>query len=80
MSIDWPVLLQGKIPLQLTMTAEVIERAGFLIVARLTRHEFRTRGLHSAYIRAANRLSAIPRLPPVLTAAAGSQGTGIAER
>lgn len=86
-SIEWPVLLQGKVPLQLTVTAEIVERAGFMSVARLSKHEFRTRGLYSRSTDAqpslplpaweahpARKMPATNTLPhprPVLASAAG---------
>jgi hypothetical protein len=46
--IDWPVLLQGEVSLQLIVAAEVVQRAGQLSIAKMTKHEFRTRGVQSA--------------------------------
>lgn len=45
MSIDWPALLEGRIPLQLFATGRVLrsETTGF--AASFERHEFRTRGI-----------------------------------
>jgi len=43
--IEWPVLLRGEVPLQLAVGAEITQRLGPLSVAKLTRHEFRTRSL-----------------------------------
>jgi len=46
--IDWPVLLQGEVPLQLIVTAVIVQRSGPLSVARMSKHEFRTRGAQSS--------------------------------
>jgi hypothetical protein len=48
MYIAWPVLLNGAIPLQLIVNAEIVQCSGPLSVARLTKHEFRTRGIQSS--------------------------------
>jgi hypothetical protein len=45
--IEWPVLLQDQVPLQLTVTAEIAQRSGPLSVAKITKYEFRTRGIQS---------------------------------
>jgi hypothetical protein len=46
--IAWPVLLNGAVPLQLILNAEIVQCSGPLSVAKLTRHEFRTRGVQSS--------------------------------
>jgi hypothetical protein len=46
--IAWPVLLNGAVPLQLIVNAEIVQCAGPLSVAKLTKHEFRTRGVQSS--------------------------------
>jgi hypothetical protein len=51
--VEWPVLLQGEVPLQLIVTAVIVQRSGPLSVAKISRHEFRTRAVQSF---------AIPRL------------------
>jgi|HubBroStandDraft_1064217.scaffolds.fasta_scaffold119951_2 hypothetical protein len=51
MYIEWPVLLEGEVPLQLIVTAEITQRSGPLSVARMTKHEFRTRRVPSSAIQ-----------------------------
>jgi hypothetical protein len=51
MYIEWPVLLQGEVPLQLIVTAHIVQRAGPLTVVRLSRHEFRTRRAQSSAVK-----------------------------
>src|ERR1700722_12794478 len=48
MYIAWPVLLNDAVPLQLIVHAEIIQCSGPLSVAKLTKHEFRTRGIQSS--------------------------------
>lgn len=48
MYIEWPVLLQGDVPLQLIVSAVIVQRSGPLSIARMTKHEFRTRGNQSS--------------------------------
>jgi hypothetical protein len=43
-SIDWPVLLDGDVQLQLVASGVVVRRDEALIAMRIERHEFRTRG------------------------------------
>jgi len=43
LSIDWPVLLDGAIKLQLVMSGVVVRTNGTVAALRITRHEFRTR-------------------------------------
>jgi hypothetical protein len=57
MYIAWPVLLNGAVPLQLIVNAEIVQCSGPLSVAKLTKHEFRTRGIQ------ASSMAAAPRLP-----------------
>jgi hypothetical protein len=42
-SIDWPVLLDGRVQLQLIMSGVVVRTSGTLTALRIQRHEFRTR-------------------------------------
>jgi hypothetical protein len=56
MYIAWPVLLNGAVPLQLIVNAEIVQCSGPLSVARLTKHEFRTRGIQSSSMAARHRL------------------------
>ena len=48
--IEWPVLLQDEVPLQLIVTAQIVQRSGLLNIAKMTRHEFRTRGARSSAV------------------------------
>jgi hypothetical protein len=50
--IAWPVLLNDAVPLQLILNAEIVQCSGPLCVAKLTRHEFRTRGIQSSSMTA----------------------------
>ena len=43
MSIDWPVLLDGAIRLQLVMSGIVVRTTNAATALRINRHEFRTR-------------------------------------
>jgi len=61
--IEWPVLLLGEVPLQLVATAEIVQRAGPLNVAKLTKYEFRTRGGPSCSMGAKHR-QLLPGLEP----------------
>jgi hypothetical protein len=51
MYIEWPVLLQGEVPLQLIVNAEIVQRSGPLSVARMIKYEFRTRGALSGALK-----------------------------
>jgi len=42
-SIDWPVLLDGGVRLQLTMSGMVVRTNGTATALQIRRHEFRTR-------------------------------------
>jgi hypothetical protein len=42
-SVDWPALLEGGIPLQLIATGVVVWTRGTETALRIQRHEFRTR-------------------------------------
>ena len=42
-SIDWPVLLDGCVQLQLVMRGQVVRTDGFATGLQIERHEFRTR-------------------------------------
>jgi hypothetical protein len=57
MSIEWPVLLEGETRLQLTVAAQIIQRSGPLNIAKLTKHEFRTRGHSSSTMGERTRLA-----------------------
>jgi hypothetical protein len=59
--IAWPVLLNGMVPLQLILNAEIVQCSGPLCIAKLTKHEFRTRGIQSS------SMAARPLLPVVVT-------------
>jgi hypothetical protein len=54
--IAWPVLLHDAVPLQLIVNAEIVQCSGPLSVARLTKHEFRTRGIQSSSVGARHPL------------------------
>jgi hypothetical protein len=41
--VDWPVLLDGVIPLQLVMSGVVVRTAGAVTALLIKRYEFRTR-------------------------------------
>ena len=56
MFIAWPVLLNGAVPLQLILNAEIVQSSGPLSIAKLTKHEFRTRGIQSSSMVARPRL------------------------
>jgi hypothetical protein len=43
MSIDWPVLLDGGVQLQLVASGVVVRTDGAVTALRMDRHEFRTR-------------------------------------
>ena len=43
--IDWPVLLDGDVKLQLVISGIVVEAHGTTVSLRIHRHDFRTRGL-----------------------------------
>jgi hypothetical protein len=45
--IAWPVLLNDAVPLQLILNAEIVQCSAPLCIAKLTKHEFRTRGIQS---------------------------------
>ena len=42
MSIQWPALLDGRVPLQLIATGRVLRREASYFAASFERHEFRT--------------------------------------
>ena len=42
-SIDWPVSLDGGVPLQLSMSGWVVRSNGSVVALRIGRYEFRTR-------------------------------------
>jgi hypothetical protein len=42
-SIDWPVLLDGSVPLQLIMSGNVVRSDGSAVALKIERYEFRTR-------------------------------------
>ena len=45
LSIDWPTLLHDVTPLQLIAAGQIVGTLGMDLTFRVTRHEFRTRGL-----------------------------------
>jgi hypothetical protein len=47
MSIEWPVLLRGKIPLQLFVQGIIVRVGASVFAARFERHQFRTRSVSS---------------------------------
>src|SRR5580658_2995860 len=55
--IEWPVLLEGEVPLQLTATAQIAQCSGPLSIARFVRYEFRPRGVQSSSMGTRYRLS-----------------------
>jgi len=42
MTLEWPVLLEGKIPLQLFAVGRVVRRGTFEFAATFERYQFRT--------------------------------------
>jgi hypothetical protein len=66
MRIEWPVLLRGEVPLQLIVSAEIVQLVGPLSIARLSRHEFRTRRLQSSSMDMRSR-PALPAWAPYPT-------------
>jgi hypothetical protein len=42
MSIEWPVLLDGRIPLQFVAVGRVVRRGPFVFAVAFERHQFRT--------------------------------------
>ncbi len=43
-AIDWPVLLDGGVQLQLVMSGVVVRTSGTTTALKIQRHEFKTRG------------------------------------
>ena len=43
-AIDWPVLLDGSLRLQLVMSGVVVRTSGTTTALKIQRHEFKTRG------------------------------------
>src|ERR1039457_1753509 len=43
-AIDWPVLLDGAVRLQLVMSGLVVRTSGTTTAVRIQRHDFKTRG------------------------------------
>ena len=43
-AIDWPVLLDGGVRLQLVMSGVVVRTSGTTTALKIQRHEFKTRG------------------------------------
>ena len=43
LSIDWPVLLDGDVQLQLVVSGVVVRTTGAVTALRIERHDFRTR-------------------------------------
>jgi hypothetical protein len=58
--IAWPVLLNDAVPLQLILNAEIVQCSGPLSIAKLTKHEFRTRRLQSSSMAARPLLPLAP--------------------
>jgi hypothetical protein len=52
--IEWPVMLGGEVPLQLTAMAEVVQCTAPLSVARITKFEFRTRGSQASALQSSS--------------------------
>lgn len=73
--IEWPVLLEGEVPLQVTATAQIAQCSGPLSIAKFVRYEFRTRGVQSSSMGTRYRLSipawTMPRRTSALASAAG---------
>ena len=42
-AIDWPVLLEGGVRLQLVLTGEIVRATQTMMILGIERHEFRTR-------------------------------------
>ena len=47
-AIDWPVLLDGRVQLQLMVTGVVVWSCGMETALRIQRHDFRTRGMEKS--------------------------------
>jgi hypothetical protein len=60
-SIDWPVLLDGGVQLQLILSGKVVRSNGPEIALQIERHEFKTRRSGQVSHRAA--ISIGPQLP-----------------
>ena len=43
-SIDWPVFLEGRINLQLVLQSVITRSEGQVVMGRVSKYEFRTRG------------------------------------
>ena len=43
-SIEWPVLLEGRISLQLVLQSVITKSEGQVVMGRVSQYEFRTRG------------------------------------
>jgi hypothetical protein len=73
--IEWPVLLEGGVPLQLTATAQIVQSSGPLCIAKVVKHEFRTRGIQSSSMGVRHRLSipawSMPRRASAVASLAG---------
>jgi hypothetical protein len=73
--IEWPVLLEGEVSLQLTATAQIVQCSGPLSIARMAKYEFRTRGVQSSSMGTRYRLSipawSVPRRASAVASAVG---------
>jgi hypothetical protein len=87
-AIDWPVLLDGRVQLQLIVTGRVVWSNGAEIALQIQRHGFRTRGMRldatspqeSDVLRAAGEIAptTAPLSPPGITACCYSVGKATA--
>ena len=79
--IEWPVMLGGEVPLQLTAMAEIMQCTAPLSVARITKFEFRTRGSQASALQSSSlglrNLVLMPALNvrPAYPAASRAYGT-----
>lgn len=62
LNIEWPVLLDGRIPLQLFASGQVVRRRAIDFAVALDRHEFRT--MRSASRPAAHSKAGVVPWPP----------------
>jgi len=49
-SVDWPVLLHGGVPLQLVVDGVVVRTGGAVMALQIDRHEFRTRRVGQKFL------------------------------
>ena len=52
LSIQWPFLLEGSVPLKLIVRGHIVRNEGNLIAVEINRHEFRTAGLTKTHTAA----------------------------